>query len=314
MPATAHEGAVSELREHPDLLSKLVRKLRHAELDPCLKVVDATQRFANPQEVRPDIVYLGERPRWVVVEVQNKIDRTKRRRWLLAASILFNDHHEMGDVIVITASRHVARWAARVASVRSELGTRLQLRPIVLLLAGAAIEALLDPDQPELALLAAWAVRHRHGPKAKETVRRAITLTGKLPAPLLEKRGRAIMNLLNEELAAVVREVMMKSEEETGTPWGDLFFDGLEAEYQARGKAEGKQEALLAVLAARELSLSSEQRQRIQECTEIDVLDHWIRRAATASSADEALEPPPSPRKAAAKPPRKMARRRASRA
>ena len=84
MPTAAHESAVSKLRDHPALLSKLVRKAFHAALDPHLKPIDATLRFANPQEVRPDLVFLGRRPRWLIVELQNSTDPAKRRRWLLA--------------------------------------------------------------------------------------------------------------------------------------------------------------------------------------------------------------------------------------
>ena len=314
MPTPAHEHAVSELRERPRLLSKLVRRLLDAQLDPRLKVLDATLRFANPGEVRPDLVFLGRRPRWLIVEIQNAIDPDKRRRWLLAASILFNDHGEMGDVLVITASRRVARWAARVASADSELGTRLELRPRVLLLAGGAVQALLDPRHPELALLAAWAMHHRHGPAAKAIVRRALELTERLPEPLRERQMRAILNVLNERMMAFIREVLMDPNKSNESPWFRKLRLDLEAIGEAKGKAEGKQEALLLLLSTRKLPVSSAHRTRIQECTDLDLLDLWIRRATTASSMAEVLEPAArSPRKTAAKQARPASRRRASR-
>jgi hypothetical protein len=326
MPSPAHESAVAELREHPDLLLKLVRKLLNAKLDPHLKPIDATQRFANPEEVRPDLVFVGRRRRWVAVEVQNTIDRTKRRRWLLAASMLFNDHGTMGEVVVITASRRVARWAEKVASARCALGTALTLRPVVLLLDSAAVDALLDPQQPELAFFAVWAIRRRHGEGAKQTVERALELTTALPAPLREKQGCAIVNVLNREMAAFAREVMMETSKQTGTKWGRALLAELkamgiaegEAKGEAKGKAEGeakgKREALLTVLSARELPVSSAQQRRIQKCTDLELLDTWIRRAATATSVEEAMESPPrSPRKAAAKQARPATRRRATR-
>jgi hypothetical protein len=260
-------------------------------------------------------VYLGRRRRWVVVEVQNKIDPKKRRRWLLAASLLFNAHGQMGDVLVITASRHVARWAADVASARSKLGTQLTLRPVVLLLAGAAVEALLDPRQPELAFFAAWAMQERHGRAAKQTVRRAIELTGKLPAPLREQQARAILNVLNEEMAPFFDEVMMETSKQGATPWARAVLAKIEARGREKGKADGKQEALLAVLTSRELPVSATQEKRIKKCTDLDVLDLWIRRATTASSVKDVLGPAArSPQQPAAKPARAAARRRASRA
>jgi hypothetical protein len=43
----------------------------------------------------------------------------------------------------------------------------------VVLIAGKAIDALLDEEHPELAFFAAWAVRARRGPKARAVVTRA---------------------------------------------------------------------------------------------------------------------------------------------
>lgn len=58
---------------------------------------------------------------------------------------------------------------------------------------------------------------------------------------------------------------------------------------EARGKAEGKAEAILAVLSARGLAMSEAQRERVQGCTDIATLDRWIAHAATAGSTDKAL-------------------------
>jgi len=311
MPTAAHESAVSKLRAHPALLSKLVRKVFHAALDPQLKPIDATLRFANPQEVRPDLVFLSRRPRWLIVELQNSTDPAKRRRWLLAASMLFNDHGEMGDVLVITASRHVARWAARVATAQGALGTGLELRPKVLLLAGRTLQALLDPRHPELSFFAAWAMQHRHGPQARVIVRRAIKLTGKLRRSLRHKQMRAILNVLNRRMVTFAHEVLMDPDETKESPW----FRKFRLELEAKGEARGKQQALLVLLSTRALPVSSSQRKQIAACTDPDVLDTWVRRATSADSVAEVLAPVArSPRRATAKPARSTAPRRATRA
>ena len=62
------------------------------------------------------------------------------------------------------------------------------------------------------------------------------------------------------------------------------------AEGKAKGKAEGKAEGILAVVAARQLSLSDKQRHLILSCTDLAQLDRWIARAAVASTADELFE------------------------
>jgi hypothetical protein len=319
MPNPPHETLVSTLHEKPELLLELVRLLVGAQLDPTLKPADSNLRFADPEEVRPDLVLVGERRRWIMGEVQDDIDDDKRRRWLLAASVLFNEHGQMGDVLVLTASRRVARWAATAAVVAGELGSRLELRPIVLHLAGPVLAALLDPEHPELAIFAAWAMHHRHGPRAKATVQRALELTATLPPPLREAQMRAIFNVLSKRMLAFAREVAMDPNKIPETPWYRAWRLELEAIGEARGKAEGEargqQQALLAFLSARGLHISAAQQKRIQECTDLDTLARWIQRAATAASVDAALEPAPSPPKkktTATTRTRPAARRRAS--
>ncbi|MFC7479935.1 hypothetical protein ACFQX7_07655 [Luedemannella flava] len=44
---------------------------------------------------------------------------------------------------------------------------------------------------------------------------------------------------------------------------------------------------MLAVLEARGIDVPATARDRIADCTDLDQLDTWIRRAATATTADE---------------------------
>ena len=71
--------------------------------------------------------------------------------------------------------------------------------------------------------------------------------------------------------AVVTKERLMESE--------------LYREIVAEGKAAGKAEAVLAVLAARGIAVSAPLRERILRCAEIAMLNVWIRRAAVASTA-----------------------------
>jgi hypothetical protein len=58
---------------------------------------------------------------------------------------------------------------------------------------------------------------------------------------------------------------------------------------RAKGRAEGRAEAILALLAARSLSVPPEMRERIMSCTDLATLDKWLVRAVSAQSAAEAL-------------------------
>jgi hypothetical protein len=55
----------------------------------------------------------------------------------------------------------------------------------------------------------------------------------------------------------------------------------------AQGKVEGKAEDVLAVLEARELTLTQEQRERILGCKDTAELDRWLRRAVTIETVSD---------------------------
>ncbi|WP_437816209.1 hypothetical protein [Sorangium sp. So ce1078] len=301
MPSTPHEVLIVALREQPGLLGALVSKLTGVQLPRSLKPADTTLRFVKPAELRLDLVLQGGRRRWVLVELQRSVDPTKRRRWPLAASLLFSQTGALGDVLVITARRAVARWAERVACVRTRLGTMLQLKPVVLHLGDAEGKALLDERHPELALFAAWAMQHRHGPGARAVVERAFELTERLPRALRRAQQRAILSVLSERMLELLREASMNPDKIPETPAARklrLFLEAQgrkkgraegEAKGRAEGEAKGRQDALLTLLRARGLSPSQDDEARIRACADAAKLDRWIAQAATATTVRAAL-------------------------
>ncbi len=304
MPSPAHEIPLQLIHDNPSLLIALLQKLGRPAPEGPLVPDDANLRFADPAEVRPDIVFRAVRPPWVIFELQNAIYEAKGRRWLLAAGILINQPGGMGEAIVLTSSRRVARWAKRVARMVGEYGTVVGLKPIVLLIAGDTIDALLDEEQPELAFFAAWAVRSRRGPKALAVVDRASELAERLPLPLQGPMLRAIFGVLGEHLVAYLKDAEMNSEQLPETRAARRFrtfyeergkTEGL-AEGKREGLAEGKREALLVLLGARGLAVSDTERAAIAACSDAAQLDRWIARAVTATSAAEVLDAPVRPR------------------
>jgi hypothetical protein len=104
--------------------------------------------------------------------------------------VLLDQMGALGDVIVITAKRAVAKWARTVAHVATPLGTRLELTPVVLYVSPEMSERLLSEAHPELAVIAVWAIVGRHGPAAQRVVKRALEVTRTLPAQLRQvQRG-----------------------------------------------------------------------------------------------------------------------------
>jgi hypothetical protein len=291
MPTAAHEVPLQLLHERPFLLAALLEKLGPGAPVGTLEPVDANLRFADPAEVRPDLVFRAERPRWLLLELQNRIDPDKARRWLLAAALQLDATGSMGEIVVLTSSRRVARWAKKVAHVRGDFGSRLGLTPVVVPIVGKAIDALLDDAAPELAFFAVWAVRARRGPRARQVVARAAELVERMPEALREGAVRAILSVLRGPLLAYLEEITMNPDQFPETRAARRFrllFEGLGKEQHKR---EAKREALLTVLATRGLAPSDEERAAIEACEDAKTLDRWIERAVTAGSVAEVLNP-----------------------
>ena len=178
MPSPAHEIAVARLTRDPSLLPALAEKL--GKPPPAgHRPVDSTVRFAEPSEVRPDLILAqGKRGPWNAIEVQLRRDRSKGRRWFLLVALLRDQRGCMGDLWVITASRRTATWARTACDALGPHGTRIRVEPIVLLLGRQEVASLLDEGRPSLAFFAAWAMQGRRGPEAEQVARRAMEVHG----------------------------------------------------------------------------------------------------------------------------------------
>ncbi|MDO9020951.1 MAG: hypothetical protein Q8S73_00315, partial [Deltaproteobacteria bacterium] len=165
-PTTVHESVLLWLRDDPSQLCTLLDLTGHAPCPSQLEVEDSALRKGLTVDVTPDLVLRSpashEVRRWVLIEVQRQRDAEKARRWPLAMATMGDRYGPDGELIVITASASVARWARRVASHRRG-GTRWGVEPTVLLLGPAEAEAILAKGPPEMAVFAAWVTQGRKG-------------------------------------------------------------------------------------------------------------------------------------------------------
>jgi predicted transposase/invertase (TIGR01784 family) len=137
----------------------------------------------------------------------------------------------------------------------------------------------LPARKPDTGILQ-WAWLFVHAPELTEA-----------PADLLPGPYREALELANqatfsrEELSAYAktRDEIRQVLEIAAARW---------TEGKAVGKAEGKAESILAVLAARGIPVTAETRARIEACKDLPTLDEWIIRAATLTSAEEMFSSP----------------------
>jgi hypothetical protein len=278
-------------------------------------------------EVRPDNVFEDGDPPWTVVEVQNEIDPAKPRRWTVLVGAMFDAYGALGDIVVFTATRRVARWAKTAVRLRTRRGTRLVIEPVVIYLDEDTAQSLLDPRRPALALLAAWAMHERHGASAQRIVVRALDLTERLPRRLRDSQRSAILAAMNDAMLGHLKKwadhpellpmrpavrKFLRDMEAIGEAKGEAIGEARgkaigeargkaigeargkaigEARGKAIGETKGRQDALLTLLAARGLAVSAANRARIKACDKPATLDRWITRAATAPSVTAVLGP-----------------------
>jgi hypothetical protein len=299
MPSLAHEIAVTRLVRDPSLLYALAEKILGKRPPARPSPVDSTVRFVDPAEVRPDLILArGRRGPWDAIEVQRRIDWSKAWRWLLLVALLHAQRGRMGDLWVITASKRVAEWARTVCDATGRKGTWSRMQPIVLLLGREEVAELLDKGRPSLAFFAAWAMQGRHGPDAQQVVEQALEITDLLPDTALRReQGRDIMGVLDRRMMAKLRETIMDERRRVESRWvkelRDELFGAAAAEAVAKDRpkfvAEGKREALLAVLKGRGLSISREQRAAILACDDLAKLGRWVAASVKAASVGELL-------------------------
>lgn len=130
---------------------------------------------------------------------------------------------------------------------------------------------------PELAVLSVMA----HG-RGDQSVALAVALAAAHGISHLDRDLWVLyFGLIEASLSDAVRKAFQM------LPEGQRFFSESQQQSFERGQAEGQAKMLLAFLEARGLTVTEQQRERILACTDLDVLERWVRQAATAASTDE---------------------------
>ncbi len=301
MPSWLHELLVKIFAERPEFAFELAGP--RLGLEPlAAESVEALSgdlmQLSAPQ-ARADAVVLVKRDGRpvlaLVVEVQLSRDRRKQFSWPVYVAGVRARFECPTALVVVTPYPGVANWARREIF----LGPRGdRLRPLVL--GPEAIPAITDPEvaaaNQGLALLSSLA--HPRGPEAVPVALAALLGADKLVGPEFRMYNDQVALSLGARERAEL-EALMQSRYEVKTEFLRRWMkEGLEqgleqgrTEGEAKGEAKGKSDALLAVLAARKLAISSAQRERILACHDLAELDRWIVRAAVAKKTVEIFAP-----------------------
>jgi hypothetical protein len=284
MPSFSHEGLVKLFRDRPELAPELLRDALGVTLPPHSEVRIGEADFTQivPTDYHADLVVLlvnGKPVLGIVVEIQLRIKARKRFTWPLYAAALRASLECPVCVLVVTTRAKVARWAAKPI----DLGPGGRFQPLVL--GPEAVPAPANVDaarrEPEFAVLAA--VAHGNDPDPRSAAEIAATAMVAC-LDLDSERAALYADLIRASLGPAARaalEALMSS------PQYQQFQSEFARKYVGIGEARGKAHSVLAVLDARGIAVSPEQRDRVLACTDVDQLEGWVRRAITAATIEE---------------------------
>lgn len=267
------EVVAAALRHHPALLRSLVHQLAGVELPgPLALLPDAplpTFRLASGA--------------WFSVAVLDSSSDEERGGWPMALTLLAESTGVDGDLIVLTSSKNTGRWARRTQRREGLLGTRLSLVPLVLHVGLDEAEALLRGPSAHAALVAAWAVHRKDGPRSRAVAAEAARRLDGIPPAERSWWLHATLQLLNR---AQLAHIQAMSDDLPRSEAFSQFCSAIESQAEARGKAG----SVLRFLDLRRIPLSPEQRGYIASCADLPTADRWVESVFAAASKGAMLE------------------------
>jgi hypothetical protein len=257
----------------------------------------------------------------VIVEVQRQPDEDKPYRWLRYAARVHDEYRCPTHLLVIATDETTARWAQRpipgFLPGRAAAGNApVVLSPRSLPQVASVEQAREKPGQAILAAILHAGVEgdiqgcyrtlralHETAPSEAEALDRMWWLMGLLGGILTEERFTELQRqiMINPERKFIPRTEFERQPFYRGVAQGraegkaegkaegraegkaEGRAEG-KAEGRAEGRAEGKVEALLRVLAARNFTLTPEQRQAVLSCQDQAQLERWLDAAVSAPS------------------------------
>ena len=296
MPSGEHESPIALAKLDPGLVVWLLAHLFD------VKVPDYDHARAQPTDVRvvvPRTYHadgmllfcdaVDEPVLAVVLEVQRGWDTTKQWTWKLYVAQMEAELLVNAALVVYCPDPALARWYRGMFEYE---GLSLSLRPFIFTPHDVPLVVDVELARANPALAVFSAICHGGdadvdavfpalaqalrvlGPK-KAILYYDVVLAGLPPEP--RARWEAYMS---SAIDSEFRSELLREADARG-----------QAKGEARGQAVGEAQAVLTVLDARGIPVAKAVRERILACTDLTQLDTWLRRVATAATADEVIHP-----------------------
>ncbi|MGI8329285.1 hypothetical protein ACRYCC_04925 [Actinomadura scrupuli] len=299
MPSTDHELPLELFRNRPELAPELLETLFGLKVPAHTQVRlgSETLNDCDPTEYRCDATVIlgdpGASQLAIIVEVQLRarvqdLDR-KRYTWPVYLATLRARQECPVTLLVLCPD---AETAAKCAELIETGHPGWDLKPLVINLAKSPAVTNADKarEMPELAVLSV--VSHADGPDGRAVLEAfcAGMETLKHRADVGAKYYEYVLSRLSAAAQRSLEEILTTDTYEYQSAFAREYFGQGKAEGKAEGEVQGEARALLSFLAGRGLPVSEQARAQITSCTDLDRLDHWIKRAATACSVEDLFD------------------------
>jgi hypothetical protein len=283
MPSSMHEAFIEIFRHRPSLAAELLAGPlgldvpRHQQAR--LESADLTDLV--PTQYRADAVVAlttNDVPVLaVVVEVQLRRDPAKLWSWPVYVTNLRARLRCPTVLLVVCADERTARWCATPIPLGHPA---LSLTPLVV--GPDRVPVVTDPAEavrsPELTVMSAMA--HADHPD-RDRVWRALLAA---LVSVDQERSTLYSDIVLAALPAAARQDLEALMATRTYEYQSDFVRRNVLQGRAEGRLESRAEAVLTVLDARGVDVPDEARSRIMGCSDLNLLDVWIRRAVTAST------------------------------
>ncbi|WP_112140749.1 hypothetical protein [Glycomyces dulcitolivorans] len=288
MTTNIHDTPLKLARFKPGFAVELARDLlgipipEHDQILPYSEsATDREVRDLNADNVvvcsKDDKTQIG-----IILEVQRGKDNRKRFSW---PAYQVNIRHRITApvaLIVICPQPAVAAWAAEAI----ELGhPGFTFQPLVL--GQHNYPKLTEPSGS--GYLAEQMVLGTLIHETSDEIEQLLTAaSAELEQRSYEEVKRYTEYMLGQlsEHARTILEALVQQET---YPYQSKLVADLKAEGRAEGKAEGESNALLIIIESRGLAITENERRKIETCQDLNRLNSWLKRAATAPSVADIL-------------------------
>lgn len=286
MPSAEHEAIAHLVRRDPVHFLTLLAAWVGVQVPSrgVTRMVDSNLSDRTPTESHADTVFVlegadGRAQFAVIVEIQRQPDSDKVYAWLLYLAMARRLHECPAMVVVIATSRRTATFAATAIETGHPGCTFTpvvcgpdQVPPI-----GEPAKAACEPIRAAFA-----AIIHQDETAQLRTFAETLSY---LEADQSQFYAEFVLQALIKDNRQILEDIMATERYD----YWDKVHQGGRQEGHQEGRQEGWQEAVLTMLAHRDLAVPAAVLERIQRCQDPTQLRTWLERAAVADNVEDVV-------------------------